>query len=176
MPGGDHPNIRWLVARAEDAPLDGPYALAVAGASLHWMDWDVVLPRVAEQLAPDAVLAIVVSPGVPPPWADDLREITSRYSVIRDWQNADLMALLESRGVFKHVAKEHLAPEPYSRTIDEYVDGQHATSGLARGRMGAGSARAFDDEVRALVTPYAKDGVLELAADAEVDWGTPLAP
>jgi ubiquinone/menaquinone biosynthesis C-methylase UbiE len=176
MPGGDHPAIRWTVGRAEDAPLKGPYALAVAGASLHWMDWDTVLPRIARQLAPGAVLAIVVSREVPAPWADALREIISRYSTIQNWQNADLMALLESRGVFKHIAKEHLAPEPHSRTIDEYVDGQHATSALARERMGADRARSFDDEVRALVSPYARDGMLELAAGAEVDRGTPIVP
>jgi hypothetical protein len=174
MPGGDHPNIRWLVARAEDAPLEGPYALAVAGASLHWMEWDIVLPRISEHLAPGAVLAIVVSREVPPPWADAVREIIGRYSVIQNWQNADLMALLESRRVFKHIRKEHLPPEPFTRTVDEYIDAHHATSGMPRARMGAENARAFDDEMRTLLTPYARDGVLELAASAEVDWGTPL--
>jgi trans-aconitate methyltransferase len=174
MPGGGHQAIRWTICRAEDAPLEGPYALAVAGASLHWMDWDIVLPRIAKHLAPGAVLAIVVSREVPAPWADALREIISRYSVIQNWQNADLIALLESRGVFKPIAKEHLAPEPHYRTVDEYVDGQHATSGLARERMGAERARAFDAEVRALVTPYANNGVLALAAGAEVDRGRPL--
>jgi SAM-dependent methyltransferase len=176
MPGGDHPAIKWIVGRAEDAPLEGPYALAVAGAALHWMDWDIVLPRIAEHLMPGAVLTTVVSHEETPPWADQLREVISRYSVIQDWERADLMVLLESRGVYKHIAKEYLTAEPYTRTIDEYIDGQHATSGLPRERMGAEPARAFDDEVRALVTPYARDGVLELAAGAEVDWGRPLAP
>jgi hypothetical protein len=41
--------------------------------------------------------------------------------------------------------------------------------------MGAEQARAFDDEVRALLTPYARGGVLELAAGAGVEWGTPRA-
>src|SRR5439155_17899141 len=39
-PGGDHPNLRWIVGRAEDVPLAPPYALITAGASLHWMDWE----------------------------------------------------------------------------------------------------------------------------------------
>jgi SAM-dependent methyltransferase len=171
MPGGDHPSIRWRVGRAEEAALDGPYALAVAGAALHWMDWDVVLPRVGETLGEGAVLAIVVSAEVPPPWAEDLRGIIGRYSVIRDWQNADLIALLESRGLFKAIGKAKLVAEAYERTVDEYIDGLHATSGLPRERMGADGARAFDDEVRALVAPHASDGVFGLAAGAEVDWG-----
>jgi SAM-dependent methyltransferase len=54
LPGGDDPSIRWFEARAEEAPLAGPYSLAIRGASLHWMDWNAVLPRIAEHLAADA--------------------------------------------------------------------------------------------------------------------------
>jgi SAM-dependent methyltransferase len=173
--GGDHSSIRWILGRAEEVPLDGPYALSVAGASLHWMDWDVVLPRVARQLSPDAFLAIVVSID-PPPWADALHEIISRYSVIQNWERADLIALLESRGVYKQVGKAELVAETYVRTIDEYIFGLHATSSLARDRMGADYAHHFDEAVRALVAPHAHDGVLSLSAAAQVDWGRPQAP
>jgi SAM-dependent methyltransferase len=173
--GGDRSSIRWIVGRAEDVALNGPYALAVAGASLHWMDWEVVLPKVAQQLSPGAFLAIVVSVD-PPPWADELHEMIRRYSAIQNWESADLIALLESRGVYKQVGKTELVAEPYARTIDEYIYGLHATSSLARNRMGEQQARAFDEEVRALVAPRARDGVLELSVGAQVDWGTPLAP
>lgn len=175
-PGGTHPSIRWIEGRAEEAPLDGPYALAIAGASLHWMDWETVLPRVARHLRPRAPVAIVVSVEVPPRWAEQLREMISRYSVIQNWERADLIALLESRGIYQQTGKTELRPEPYERTIDQYIDGQHATSGLPRERMGEEKARAFDEEVRALVTPHARDGVLELAAAAQIDWGRALAP
>ena len=39
-PAGDHPALRWIVGSADEADLDGPYALATAGASLHWLPWD----------------------------------------------------------------------------------------------------------------------------------------
>src|SRR5215211_3687182 len=39
LPGGDRSTIRWIAAPIETAPLRGPYALIVAAASLHWMDW-----------------------------------------------------------------------------------------------------------------------------------------
>jgi SAM-dependent methyltransferase len=175
MPGGDHAAIRWIVGRAEDAPLDGPYGLAVAGKSLHWMDWDIVLPRLAGALAPGAVLAIAVSID-PPPWAEDLHPLISRYSAIQNWENADLIGLLEGRGVFKRLGEKQFEAEPYQRTVEEYIDGLHATSGLARERMGPDNARVFDEEVRALAAPHAVDGVLELAAGAEVAWGRPLSP
>jgi len=175
LPGGDHPAIRWIEGRVEDAALDGPYVVAVAGKSLHWMDWDVVLPRIANQLAWRAVLAIVVGESTPPPWLDALRQLTSKYSAIQNWENADLIALLEERRLFRRIDETKLDAEPYARTVDEYIDAQHATSGLARERMGTENARAFDDAVRALVTPYATDGVLHLEAPAEITWGTPLA-
>jgi SAM-dependent methyltransferase len=174
LPGGNHPSIRWIEGRAEEASFDGPYCLVIAGASLHWMDWDVVLPRVAGNLNPEAVLAIVVSTPEPPPWNDQLREIWSRYSVIQNWENADLIALLESRGLYKQIDKAKLPSETYSRTIGEYIDAQHATSSLPRERMGPSQANAFDHELRELVTPYARGEVLELAASAEVDVGHPL--
>ena len=42
----------------ETAPLDPPYALVTAGESLHWMAWEVVLPRFAAALVPGGLLAI----------------------------------------------------------------------------------------------------------------------
>jgi SAM-dependent methyltransferase len=176
MPGGDHSAIRWILGRAEDAPFEGPYALALAGASLHWMDWEIVLPRVAQRLTPGAVLAMIVSVEEPPPWSEEFRQVISRYSVIQNFAKVDLIAELEKRQLFQRLGEETLAPEPYARTLDEYIDGQHATSGLPRERMGSEQARAFDEEVRAIVAPHVRAGMLELSASAEVEWGRPLAP
>src|SRR5205823_2549716 len=58
LPNGDHANIRWIHGSAEEAPLDPPYGLATAGSSLHWMDWEIVLPRVKAALQPGSYLAI----------------------------------------------------------------------------------------------------------------------
>lgn len=148
---------------------------------MHWMDWDITLPRLVSNMSPDAVLALVVGSAPPPPWVDGLwvdglRKLMSRYSAIQNWENADLIALLEGWRLFKRLGEEKLAAEPYERTVEEYIDGLHATSGLARDRMGVEQARAFDAAVRALVAPYAVSGGLELAASAEVTWGSPLSP
>src|SRR5713226_8587120 len=59
LPGGSNPQLRWIHARTEDAPLDPPYGLITCGASFHWMDRDVVLARFREALAPGGRLAIV---------------------------------------------------------------------------------------------------------------------
>lgn len=47
------PSADVRVARAEDVELpDSVFDLAVAATSIHWMDLDVVLPKVARALAP----------------------------------------------------------------------------------------------------------------------------
>lgn len=38
LPGGDAPSIRWREGAAEAVTFGSSYDLAVAGASLHWMD------------------------------------------------------------------------------------------------------------------------------------------
>src|SRR5689334_14807466 len=58
LPNGDAPNIRWIHAAAEKAPLEPPYGLVTAGSSLHWMDWHIVLPRIKSALADGGYLAI----------------------------------------------------------------------------------------------------------------------
>src|SRR5262249_10565712 len=57
LPGADHPHLRWVQASAEAFGYPGPYALVVAAESLHWMDWEVVLPRIERALSPQGRLA-----------------------------------------------------------------------------------------------------------------------
>ena len=59
LPNGDHPRLRWILGRAEDAPLQPPYSLMTAAASFHWMDRQTVLPRLHDALAPDGILVII---------------------------------------------------------------------------------------------------------------------
>jgi SAM-dependent methyltransferase len=172
MPGGGHPAIRWMLGRAEDVDFDGPYSLAVAGDALHWMDWDVVLPKVRVTLAPGAHLAIV-SARCEPPWSGELLRPIRRYSAMQDFQRYDLIEELAARGVFAKLGEATAGPLPFTRTVDDYVEGLHASAGLARDRMGAENARAFDEQARIIVAPYASEGVLNLEASAHVVWGTP---
>lgn len=172
-PGGDHRALRWIVGRAEDAPLQPPYALAVAGSSLHWMDWDVVLPRVGEMLTPRGRLAIVNEGRVPPPWWADLVAIIARYSANQDFQPGfDLLTELTARGLFQIEERRKTAPVPFRQPLDAYVESFHARSGLGRARMGADAAACFDAEVRDLVMRH-HGSTVELQLVADVAWGRP---
>jgi SAM-dependent methyltransferase len=80
QPGGDQPNLHWILGAAETAELAGPYALVTAGASLHWMDWQQTLTRLAAVTTEHAFLAIVDHGVQAAPWQDAVREVIVRHS------------------------------------------------------------------------------------------------
>jgi SAM-dependent methyltransferase len=170
---GQDPRIRWILGAAETAPLDGPYGLVTAGQSLHWMDWEIVLPRFARALAPGARLAISDDPEAPEPWAEELLPIIRRYSIMRTWHQFRLIPELERLGLFVREAEVGTPAMPFTQTVDEYVASFHARSSLARHRIGDDAADAFDREVRALLGDRA---TIERQVSGRIVYGRPVAP
>jgi SAM-dependent methyltransferase len=174
MENGNHPRLRWIVGPAEDAPLEPPYALVTAGDSLHWMDWDVVLPRVRDVLTPNGLLA-VAGRG----WgfaAPEEREIVARYSTNRGFRPLNVVEELESRGLF-HRRGAQTWKEPWTPTIDEYIGSNRSRAGYPTDPE---QAEAFEREIRALIERLVRDGRLEatgerlaLTVTAGVAWGVP---
>jgi SAM-dependent methyltransferase len=175
---GDHPNLRWICARIEDADLSPPYALAVAGDSLNWTDWYVTLPRLHDALTPDGLLAIVQRT-----WgsgAQEERELVARHSTNREWQPYDLVPELTSRGLFRVVNYLFMAGS-WQPTIQEYVESRHAQAGFSRARMGAAGSAAFDQELTELLERLVNERRLRVLGDrlhlqvvAAAAWGRPL--
>ena len=96
LPGGNSPKIRWLLGRAEDVALEPPYALITAGRSLHWLDWDVALPRFAQLLTARGVLAIVQTREQNAPWHQRWREILSHYRTNYHSRHIEMMLCLDT--------------------------------------------------------------------------------
>jgi len=165
-------NIRWIEGRTEDVPLDGPYGLATAGASLHWMEWDVVCPRVAAVLTPSATLAIVVMNDPLLSQPGPVLDAIVRHSVYDNtWKRLDLIAELTGRGRFTKQGARYFA-EPFRQTVDELLDALHSTSSLAPHRIGPERTRSFDEEIRR-VAPRDADGLVAREAVTEIVWGRP---
>jgi SAM-dependent methyltransferase len=79
LPGGDASRVRWIQGRAEEATLDPPYGLVTAGQSLHWLDWDMLMPRLRDALTPGGCVAIIERFFLHgEPWSDDLRVLIRR--------------------------------------------------------------------------------------------------
>ncbi|HEY8730792.1 MAG TPA: methyltransferase domain-containing protein [Candidatus Limnocylindria bacterium] len=169
---GHDPRIRWILGAAETAPLDGPYGLITTGQSLHWMDWEVVLPRFAQALSPGARLAISDDPETPEPWAEELRTIVGRYSIMRTWHQFRLIPELERLGLFVREGQVSTQVKPFTQTVDEYIASFHARSSLARHRIGVAAADAFDREVRALLGDRT---TVERQAAGRIVYGRPVA-
>jgi SAM-dependent methyltransferase len=184
LPGGDHPHLRWIIGTAEAAPLEPPYALATAGESLHWMDWEVVLPRVARALAPGAVLAIANrSWDGPPALRDRLVPIFERYSPVPDYRPYDLIAELTSWGLFAEVGRRRCGPALWTPTVAEYVECRHSQRGGSRTHMGPDTVAAFDAAIAGVLAELCRDGTLEerdghlqLSVTSTVVWGHALRP
>lgn len=176
LPGGDNPRLNWIHAPVEEASLHPPYGLVTAGASLHWMDWDVVLPRFTQVLSPGAYLALVAVRLLPVPWEDRLRDVIPRYSTNPDYVPFDLIPELERRGLFVQQDEQYTTPVLFTQTVKDYIESFHSMNGFSRERMNPDMASTFDREVEALVTLYASDGLLELQVKAHVLWGRPSAP
>lgn len=173
LPGGDAPNLRWILGAVEGVPLHPPYALIAAGASLHWMDWDVVLPRLREALTPRGVLAIVGQATRPMPWDADLGEIITRFSTNREYAPYNLIEELDTRGLFQTLGERRTAAVPFDQTVAEYVESFHARNGFSRDRMEPAQAAAFDAAAHALVAPHAVGDRIELTIEGTVVWGRP---
>jgi len=174
LPNGDHPGLRWILGRAEEAPLDPPYALVTAAASLHWMEWAVVLPRLHAALRPDGLLVIVVDDQLPTPWRDTLGPALARYSTNQEYRlGFDLIDALVERGLLDLHRRRRTRPVPFRQPLDAYVESFHARSGFSRERMAPAAIVEFDETVRSIVRPYGDP--VELQIVATVAWGRPRA-
>lgn len=173
LPGGDHPLLTWTKGTAEAAPLHPPYSLIVTAASLHWMDWGIVLPRFHDLLAPGGMLAIVEQRQASQPWDQALSELIAYSSTNRFYQPYDLVQALQERALFHPLGQVQTAPVPFSQTIEDYVESFHSRNGFSRDRMAPEDAAAFDAACDRLVRPFAKDGEITLGVIGLITWGVP---
>jgi SAM-dependent methyltransferase len=175
LPNGDSPKLNWLVGRAEEVALDPPYALATAGDSLHWMDWETLLPRIGALLSPHGKLAILTVDALPQAWENELRQLIRKFSTMRTFRNISLFDELAERDLFTPQGTSETAPFAFSQTIDEYIESFHARASLAHGHMAADQSAAFDHELRKLIGERDSSRI-ELQLVAKITWGIPHAP
>jgi SAM-dependent methyltransferase len=172
-PGGDAPNLRWIVGAVETTPLGGPYALATAGASMHWMRWPETFGQLAAVLTDRAFLAIVGHGHEDPPWEADLNAVIARYSRSPSHDpSVRLVDALAESGLFATAGQVTSPPTPLRQRTVDYVEYLHSTSSLAREWMTAAEAQAFDHAATEVIAPHQVDGWLDLTVLAEVTWGT----
>jgi len=174
LPHGDDPRLRWILGRAEDGPVDPPYGLITCGASLHWMDHDLVLPRFKAMLAPGARVAIADTENVYESSAvrEESLAVIIRYSPVKDHVSTrEMLDGLEKRGAFIVEGRETAPPMSLERSIDDYIGFLQSTSTLNRAVLGVHAAD-FERDMRAVFARHGLDRV-RYEVVGEVAWGRP---
>lgn len=175
QPGSEQ--VRWHQQSAETYSYADVYDLIICAQCLAWLDWEIVFPCMVGALDPEGWLVIVSQSALEDfPWTTDLKQIIARYSTNQDFAPFDLIAELDSRGLFDLKGRKSTWPVPFSQSVEEYIDAIHARNGFSRQRMTPAAATAFDSEVRELLLSHHPDGRISGRNQAHVHWGRPQLP
>ena len=173
---GDHPNLRWINGPVEEVQLYPPYDMVTAGASIHWMEWDVVFPIFKEMLTTDGYLVIIDGDcPIGSPWHDAELSLIHKYSTNRHHERIDLIQEFVNRGHLEVVGDKPTTPVSFSQPLTDYVQSFHSRESMSKEHMGAENVRAFDAELSDILSDYVdNDGLLSFQLEARITWGRPL--
>ncbi len=168
-------NIHWIHQTAEDFDYAHTYSLIFAAESLHWMDWEVIFPKIRWALSPNGYLAIVSGRELGTmPWYEALGSLVRRFSTNREYKPYDLIEELRLRNLFVVEGEIQTTPLKWTQPAADYLESFHSRNGFSREQMGA-SAHEFDEQLSALVLPHAQNGLLHFELTAQITWGLPVA-
>jgi SAM-dependent methyltransferase len=173
LPGGAHSHLCWQVARAEDAHYAPPYALIIAGASFHWMDWATLCPRFAQMLSPQGMLVIIDQIVDDVPWQSSLQRLIPRFSTNQEFRPYRLVEELVQRGHLRMFGEEQTAPVSFQQSVDDYIESFHSRNGFSRQRMTVEQAAEFDAELKAAIQSHCSDKIVTLRVSGTLQWGRP---
>ena len=177
QPGGDAANLHWHNVPAEKFETDERYDLILTALSLHWMDWNVVLPKFARMLRPGGRHVIVYRRTIRDvPWVDAINRLVPQYSAMQNFRDFDLIEEVVGRGLFEVESREQFGPEPFRQSIDDYLDSWHSRAGFARERLTEQAANEFRAGIAAALQPHARDGHVEIDVNSSIVVGLPISP
>lgn len=179
MPYGSDPKIHWRIGGIESVSLQPPYALIVAAASLHWMPWELTLPRFAHRISSGGFLALVEEVHPANGWDAALTPLIVQYSTNRDFQSYNMLTVatvLEQRKLFQQVGVKETALAPFRQPLSSWIEAIHARNGFSRERMGIERAREFDQHVEEVMRQFFPAGEVVQQIGARIVYGKPLAP
>ncbi len=177
LPGADAANLNWVHAPIETAPFVAPYALVVAGDSVHWFEWERTMGLFVDALSPDGVLALVTRDWISDPvLAGRLVEVYARHGANPDFAPLSPVDELERRGLFERRGEHRTESAPWAPTLDELIGCHHSQNGFVIEKMR--DAAAFDRELAAVLDEVVptRDGRFELDVAATIVWGRPHRP
>jgi SAM-dependent methyltransferase len=175
LDAGRHRHVHWRRGRAEDVDFDGPIDLAVAGASLHWMNPEALFPKLARAMTP--VLAVVDGDApTDAPWLDAYQAVIVGWveRLGDTWNGPAHRDRMTRHDPWLDVLGREAFTIEVRQPLETLIACQHSRATWARSKMGP-LADAFDADLRAALAPWAHDGVMTFGMRASLVWGRPRA-
>lgn len=174
LPSGDNPKICWIHAKIEEALLNPPYGLIVIGASLHWMDLNLVFQKFKDALHPTGSLVIMDGDGpCNVPWGKFRNDLIAEYSTYKDYVPFDALKALENSGCFKLTGNRTMGPYNFNQSLDQFINAEHSRASLSVEGMGKIKEKEFDHKMEKILLPFVEDGLLRYQVKTQVLWGKP---
>ncbi len=178
---GRHDNITWVRQTAEAYQSYDGFDLVTAGTAIHWPDHAVLFPKLAGWTRVVAIIsgdAPVRAPCGEAAWTSFLTrwlalmaERTPR--VRRAYDPVGFAAEGRRHEAWMDVAGRERFAFRFRQSVEDFITGQHSRATWSRQAMGEALASEFDQELDALMRPFATDGMLELEMASELTWGVP---
>ncbi|MEM7364687.1 MAG: class I SAM-dependent methyltransferase [Pseudomonadota bacterium] len=180
LQGTSTQNIRWVCQNAEEIDgSDGPYDLIVAAASIHWMDHEVLFPRLLNHVAVDHVFAVVDGDGAhQPPWQHDWDSFLTKwiYDLTGEHYEPDRDDSSYALRMTRHnewldIENEFHFEHDVVQSIDEFVGCQLSRDTFAPARLGE-RVSEFTEELRQILFKHADgSGMLKYRVVTAVETG-----
>jgi hypothetical protein len=107
------------------------------------------------------------------PWSEGVQRVVRRYTTNSAYTPFDWIAELTAHHLFDPQGQCETEAISVQQTVEDYISAHHARSSLSLDAMTAENALRFDSEMQALLMPFARLGVLTLAASGGITWGRP---
>ena len=176
LPGGGSPRLNWICGAIEEVALRPPYALITVGEALHWMEWDIVLPRFAAGLAPRSFLAIVEHVANTNVALREAFRAVHPYSMNRDFESYDMSTIFEdlrARGLFEMAGSRDTEAVDTEQSIAEVVESLHARNGFSRDRMSKDAQDECDAALATALKGAFSNGMVRQRTYCRIIWGIP---
>lgn len=141
LENGQAPNLTWVEATAEDAPLSGLFDVVSFASSIHWMAPEPLFAKLSQHLKPDALVAIVSGDeAFDPPWQADWLEFLKKWVPIASGRPFGSDEWTNQRD--RHLAHLEVAEtvdfvsEPFQQTVEGYRLCQHSRNTFTYANLG----------------------------------------
>jgi ubiquinone/menaquinone biosynthesis C-methylase UbiE len=177
-------NINWINEPAETASFPGhPYDLVVAGASIHWLDQEVVFPRLLEVVSSNHLFAVIDGDGAyDPPWQQDWDDFLKYWIFELKQEQYEPQSTNSAHRKFMTRYRQHVdltgeswvTSETIKQKLGDFILCQHSRDTFAPSKLGA-RIRQFDAELESILRPFAVEDRLSYRVRTNMTWGT-IAP